>query len=182
MNSGIVSMRYARALLAYAIKHKAEDAIYANMLQLSATVEHVRTLILTLQNPILSFSEKLDLICSAANACREFRNFASLIIKHGREELLDYIAHGYIALYRKQKNIVAARVTTAVPLNDAMRDKIAKSIARARNATVELENVTDSTIIGGFIYDADSLRYDASIKGKLQKIEKQMVKRNRRLI
>ncbi len=182
MNLGIVSMRYARALLAYATERKVEDAIYADMLQLSAVVGEVRELVLTLQNPVLTFAEKVDLLCSTVEESYEFRNFASLIIKHGREELLGYIAHGYITLYRKQKNIVAAKLTTPLPLGDAMREKIAAIIARACHATVELENVADSTIIGGFIYDADSLRYDASVKGKLQKIEKQMVKQNKRLI
>ena len=42
MNTGVVSMRYAKALLAYAKEQGAEDAIYRNMLQLMATLQQVK--------------------------------------------------------------------------------------------------------------------------------------------
>jgi F0F1-type ATP synthase delta subunit len=38
MNTGVVSMRYAKALFAYAKEQGVEDAIYRNMLQLMATL------------------------------------------------------------------------------------------------------------------------------------------------
>ena len=38
MNTGVISMRYAKALLAYAKEQGVEDAIYSNMLQLMLTL------------------------------------------------------------------------------------------------------------------------------------------------
>ena len=39
MNTGVVSMRYAKALLFYAKEQGVEDAIYGNMLQLLHTLQ-----------------------------------------------------------------------------------------------------------------------------------------------
>lgn len=182
MNNGIVAMRYARAILSYAMERKTEDAVYENMQRLAAVAGEVRDLIPALQNPALSLNAKVTLLCNAVDASPDFVKFATLVLKHEREELLHNIANCYIMCYRKAKNIVAAKITTAVELSDVLKEKISLMIAKRESAQVELENIVDSSIIGGFIYEVDFVRYDASIKGRLRKIEKQMVERNKRII
>ena len=48
--------------------------------------------------------------------------------------------------------------------------------------SVELNNVVDPSIIGGFILEADSKRLDASVGSQLREIRKQLVKQNRKLV
>ncbi len=183
MNAGIVSTRYAQALLEYAKECKCEDKIYVNMFQLIATISHVKEFVVVLQNPLLTRDEKVKLLCDAVDDSGEcFNKFASLIIKQGREELLIYIAYSYISLYRKEKNILAVKLTTAIPLSSDLENKIINTIEKDGYNEVELDNVVDSSIIGGFMMEADSKRLDASISGALKKIEKQIVDNNRRLV
>ncbi len=181
MNTGVVSMRYAKALFAYAKEQGAEDAIYKNMLQLVAALQQVKELAAVLAAPSLSKEERVSLLCSAVDNSPAYENFIRLVVDREREALLIFIAHCYVSLYRKEKNILAVRFTTAVPVNDAFCDRIAAEFAPA-GAMVELQNVVDEGVIGGFVYETESHRLDASIRRQLRDIETEYVKQNRKLV
>ena len=181
MNTGVVSMRYAKALFAYAKQQGAEDAIYRNMLQLMVTLQQVKELGNMLAAPTLSKEERARLLCSAVDSSPVYENFVRLVIDEEREPLLIFIAHCYVSLYRKEKNIVAVRFTTAEPASQALRDKVAAAFV-ADGATVELQNVVDEGIVGGFIYETETHRLDASIRRQLRDIETEFVKQNRKLV
>ena len=174
-------MRYAKALFAYAKQQGVEDAIYRNMLQLMATLQQVKELGNMLAAPTLSKDERVRLLCSAVDSSPVYENFVRLVIDEEREPLLIFIAHCYVSLYRKEKNIVAVRFTTAEPASQALRDKVAAAFV-ADGATVELQNVVDEGIVGGFIYETETHRLDASIRRQLRDIETEFVKHNRKLV
>ena len=181
MNTGVVSMRYAKALFAYAKQQGAEDAIYRNMLQLMVTLQQVKELGNMLAAPTLSKEERVRLLCSAVDSSAVYEDFMRLVVDEERESLLIFIAHCYVSLYRKEKNIVAVRFTTAEPASQALRDKVAAAFV-ADGATVELQNVVDEGIVGGFIYETETHRLDASIRRQLRDIETEFVKQNRKLV
>lgn len=52
MDIGIISMRYAKALLAYAREHKAERVVYKELKALSQSFETHPALKKTLDNPV----------------------------------------------------------------------------------------------------------------------------------
>ena len=181
MNIGVISMRYAKALLVYAMEQNAEDAIYKNMLQLRYTLQKVKHLPVVLQNPNLSHNERVALICDAVDSSPLFERFARLIVKEEREEILIFIAHAYIMLYRKEKKILAVKLTTAVPVDDAYNERITALFGEGYDS-VELNNIVDSSIVGGFLLEADSKRLDSSVMSRLREIRKQLVKQNRKLV
>ena len=174
-------MRYAKALFAYAKQQGAEDAIYCNMLQLMVTLQQGMELGNMLAAPTLSKEERVRLLCSAVDSSLVYENFVRLVIDEERESLLIFIAHCYVSLYRKEKNIVAVRFTTAEPASQALRDKVA-AVFVADGATVELQNVVDEGIVGGFVYETETHRLDASIRRQLRDIETEFVKQNRKLV
>ena len=181
MNTGVISMRYAKALFAYAKEQGAEDAIYMNMLQLMATLQRVKELGEVLNMPSLSKEERIGLLCSAVDSSPVYKDFIRLIVDAEREQLLIFISHCYVSLYRKAKNIVAARLTTAVPVNEALCNKISAAIL-PNSVTVEMQNVVDDGIIGGFIYETETYRFDASVKRQLRDIENKFIKQNKQLL
>lgn len=183
MNAGVVSMRYASALWEYAAGRGVEDEIYANMSQLMELLSNVKDFVVKLQNPTFDSKKKVSILCSAVNNPGEvYRNFASLVVKQEREDLLIYIAHSYITLYRKKKNIVAVKLTTAIPLDEQLTQKIVSLVKQEGYSSVELQNIVDDSIIGGFILEVDSQRLDATLSSALKKIEKQLVDDSRRLV
>jgi F-type H+-transporting ATPase subunit delta len=174
-------MRYAKALFAYAKEQGAEDAIYQNMLQLMATLLQVKTLPAMLAAPTLSKEERVKLLCSAVDSSPVYENFVRLVVAEEREPLLLFISHCYVSLYRTAKNIVAVRITTAEPLGEEFCDRVGAAFA-PEGATVELQNVVDEEGVGGFIYETETHRLDASIRRQLRDIETEFVKQNRKLV
>ena len=181
MNTGVVSMRYAKALFTYAKEQGAEDAIYDNMLQLMATLQQVKELVAMLNAPTLSKEERVKLLCSAVDSSPVYEDFIRLVVNAEREHLLIFISHCYVSLYRKAKDIVAVRFTTAQPADDALCDKVTAAIL-PDGVTVEMQNVVDKDIVGGFIYETETHRLDASIRRQLRDIENEFVKQNRKLV
>lgn len=174
-------MRYAKALFAYANELGAEDAIYANMLQLMHVLQNVRELTEVLAGPSLTNDERVMLLCSAVDSSPLYEDFIRLVVEKEREPLLIFIAHSYVSLYRKAKNILAVTLTTAVPIDDGLRAKVSAAVARG-DKVVELTERINPDIIGGFVCESDSHRFDASIKRQIRDVEKELIKQNRKLV
>ena len=104
MDIGIVSMRYAKALMEYAKSMGAEDTLYKEFCMLDRSFRKHPDLRMALENPILTIREKLTLICTAAvgdaPAGREFARFMTLVLKNRRENFLQYICLSFLDLYR----------------------------------------------------------------------------------
>lgn len=182
MNVGAISMRYARALLMFATEQGVEDAIYKYMSRLVHTLDYVKELPVLLRAPVLTAEERVRIICEAVDGDSVFEKFANLIVKEGREELLMFIAHCYMTLYRKAKGILAVSFTTAEPVSEEFIEKVKELIGQSSGAYVELENLVDPSVIDGFVYEANSVRVDASVRGELQNIRKKLVEQNRKLV
>ena len=182
MNTGVISARYAKALLCYAKESGAEESVYYNMRQLIHALNSVRELRAALRNPRLSLDERVGLLCAAVEPSVVFRDFAALVLGHGREDMLLFIAHAYIAQYRKDKGIYAAKFVTASPVSESFRQQVLEIIEERLHADVELECATDASLVGGFVIEANCVRLDSSVKGKLAGIRKSLVKQNRKLV
>ena len=174
-------MRYAKALFAYATEQGVEDAIYRSVLQLMDTMHQVKELAEVLNAPSLSKEERISLLCSAVEASPVYKDFIRLVVNEERESLLVFICHCYVSLYRKAKNIVPVRLTTALPVDEAVCEKVSAALSRD-GAVVEMQNIVDESIIGGFVYETGMHRLDASVRRQLRDIEAEFVEQNRKLV
>ncbi len=66
MDIGIISMRYAKALMEYAKETGTEELFYREFCMLSHSFERHSELRVALENPILTVREKFAVICTAA--------------------------------------------------------------------------------------------------------------------
>lgn len=183
MNTGVISIRYAKALYAYAKMRNMHVAVYENMRQLKDALRKIKELHLMLKDPALSMPAKVEIICSAVqDVSPVFKQFAELVVKNEREDMLLYIAYAYIGIYRKDNRVVAMKITTATPMPDSLLNKIENIIEARDNMNVEIRNVIDDSVIGGFVCEANSVRLDASVRCQLGEIRKKMVKSNKKIV
>ena len=152
MDIGVISVRYARALLKSATDAKIEQQVYAEMQQIAKSYIEVPQLRSTIDNPMLSKDKKEALLLTAAGKepSNLMKAFVQLVLKEDRESVMQFIANSYVTLYRQQKNVIRGRLIT--------------------NGTVEFESQVNPDIIGGFILEYDTYRMDASVKTKLNSI------------
>lgn len=178
MDLGVISVRYARALLKCATGLKLEDQVYKEMQTLSKSFFEVPELRFTIDNPMLSKDKKLKIVATACgdNICELTKKFVELVLNEDREKTLQFMAASYITLYRKQKNIIRGSLTTAAPVSQETEDKMRRMVESKTHGTVEFNTEVDPNIIGGFILEYDTYRMDASVKTKLSNILTQLKK------
>ena len=170
-------MRYAKALMAYAEERGAEERLYHELVTLAHSFRTVKGFCAVLDNPIVSVNEKFNLICTAADGdhkpSEEFIRFIRLVLKERRETYLQFMSLMYLDLYRKKKHIGVGKLITAVPVDKA---------TDILHAYMELETVVDPSIEGGFVFDINDYRLDASIATQLKKVKQQFIDKNRRIV
>lgn len=178
MDLGVISVRYARALLKCATGLKLEDQVYKEMQTLSKSFLEVPELRFTIDNPMLSKDKKLKIVATACgdNICELTKKFVELVLNEDREKTLQFMAASYITFYRKQKNIIRGSLTTAAPVSQETEDKMRRMVESKTHGTVEFNTEVDPNIIGGFILEYDTYRMDASVKTKLSNILTQLKK------
>ena len=176
MDIGVISVRYARALLKGSTELSVEDAVYQEMQTLAKSYIDVPDLRHTVDNPMIPRETKAELLKAAAGGSVSdiTSRLISLILVEGREKVMQFIANSYVTLYRQQKNIIRGKLTTAVAVSDATEQKMRKMVESNTNGTVEFETEVNPDIIGGFILEYDTYRMDASVKSQLNNILKKL--------
>jgi F-type H+-transporting ATPase subunit delta len=172
MDIGVISVRYARALLKSAIDQKLDDQVYHEMQLLAKSYIDVPQLRQTIDNPMIAKDKKQILLTTAAGplASQLTQSFIALVLKEDRENVIQFMANSYITLYRKQKNVIRGKLTTAARVSADTEQKMRQMVESKTHGTVEFETEVNPDIIGGFILEYDTYRMDASVKSKLNNI------------
>ena len=172
MDIGVISVRYARALLKSATDAQIEDAVYTEMQQLAKSYVEVPQLRFTIDNPMLSKDKKEVLLLTAVGKKPSAltKTFIQLVLKEDRESVMQFIANSYVKLYRQQTNVIRGRLITAAAVSAATEQKMRQMVESKTNGNVEFETEVNPDIIGGFILEYDTYRMDASVKSKLNSI------------
>ena len=178
MDIGVISVRYARALIKSAAGMKLEDQVYQEMQSLYKSYLDVPELRFTIDNPMLPKDKKQTLLITALGEkpSELSKKFVALVLREGRESTLQFMAASYITLYRKQKNIIRGKLTTATAVSPETEDKMRRMVEARSQGTVEFKTEVNPDIIGGFILEYDTYRMDASVRSKLNSILAQLKK------
>ncbi len=178
MDLGVISVRYARALLKSATDRKLEDAVYKEMLVLSQSFLQVPALRSTIDNPMLGKDKKEALLQTACggNVTELTLRFLQLVLKEDREGTLQFMAASYVTIYRQQKNVTRGKLVTAVAVSPETENKMKAMVESKTHGTVEFNTEVNPDIIGGFVLEYDTYRMDASVKTKLNTILNQLKK------
>jgi F-type H+-transporting ATPase subunit delta len=90
-----------------------------------------------------------------------------------REKNVELITQAYRRLdelVEQSDGVAKVTVTTAVPMDDALRAKVHAKAVELFRVTVLLEEKVDPKILGGIIIEGKGRRYDASVKERLATI------------
>ncbi|HUI33253.1 MAG: F0F1 ATP synthase subunit delta [Dysgonamonadaceae bacterium] len=184
MNKGLISVRYATALLQFAQDKNVEDEIYEQAKFLSSVFLKVSSLHAVLNSPMVPKSRKREIILTAAGEKTSdvFEKNIDMLLLNNREDCLQSIMLEYQEQYRKSKNILRGKLITAVEIDKPTTQSLIASIEGKVKGNLELEKIIDPKILGGFILEVDFYRWDASLMGQLNRIKKQYIERNRRIV
>ena len=174
MNDSRAALRYAKAILDFAVDKKAAAAVEKDMRSIATTISDSKELQGLLSSPVISAEVKkkaLTAIFTGTHAISQ--GTINLLIENKRISMLQEVAFKYIILNEKLKGQDVAYVTTAVPLTPELEKKVLQQVAQLTGNEVTLENKIDESIIGGFVLRVGDLQYDASIAHQLNSLKRE---------
>ena len=176
MSAQRLASRYAKSIMDLAREKGAVEEVYSDLQALKTNLSESRDLFLFLKSPIINPSKKSNVIDKLYKGkVNELTySFYDIVVRKRREMYLPEIADAFVGLYNKEKGVVKAKVITAIPMSDALSEKIKGVVIKGTGAkTVELESTVDESIIGGFILSYEDKLYDSSVVHKLQTLQKE---------
>jgi F-type H+-transporting ATPase subunit delta len=170
-----VATRYARALFDLALEQKILEQVHKDAELIFEICKTNRDFILFLRSPVIKETKKVTVLKNVfeKNIHELTLKFLLIITKNRREAIIQDIAEMFLEIYREHKNIIRASVTTAVPIDKEIRDRMIKIMEEQTKAHIELTELVDEEIIGGFIMNFDDKQYDASVLRQIKNLVKE---------
>jgi F-type H+-transporting ATPase subunit delta len=103
------------------------------------------------------------------------RNFLLLLVEKGRAAEIRGVVTEFDALVTAEDRVLDVELTTAVELSDAQFKRILKQIEEKSGRKVAATRSVEPGLIGGIILQAGSMRLDASVRGRLERLRHELV-------
>jgi F-type H+-transporting ATPase subunit delta len=142
----------------------------------AAAVHDVPELRAVLRNPQIDARTKASVLQDLLGDADELvRNFLLLTAEKGRIGEIEEIAREFERLVAREERRIAVELTTAYELSDEDADALIRQIEEASGRKVEATRHVDPSLIGGLVLQAGSLRLDASVRGRLNRLRRELV-------
>lgn len=100
-------------------------------------------------------------------------SFSRLVIENGRQGISLSIAAEYISIYKQHFRIFDITLRSAVPFKPEDKQRLLEKLQPVVRGTVNLEEETDPSLIGGFQVIYEDFVYDASVKRELERFRQE---------
>lgn len=174
-----LATRYAKSLIDLAVEQNSLEDTLADIKYLEMMCRTSNDFTNVLRSPIINAGKKQDIITAVVGDSLKplAQSFVKLLVVKGREENLPEIATAFIQQYKLMKNIKQVKVTTATPIKDELKKSILDKVSAAMpGAEIELTEVVNPDILGGFVLQAEDKLFDASIRRDLNDVKAQFKK------
>ncbi len=170
---------YARSLFEAAKDAGRVDRVHRELGEFVTAIAAVPELRNVLSNPELDAADKAGVLGEILGDADELtRNFVLLVSEKGRAGELEEIYRELDALVAADERRLTVELTTAFELSDDEAASILKKIEAASGRSVEATRKVDPSLIGGIVLQAGSLRVDASVQGRLNRLRHELVSKN----
>jgi F-type H+-transporting ATPase subunit delta len=170
---------YARALFDAAKDRDRLARVREDLADFVAMVEEVPELRALLRDPVLDPKEKADALDSVLGGIDELvRNFLLLVAEKNRTAQIEEIAREFDRLVAAEERRLKVDLTTAFELSDKEAKSIVGQIEKASGRQVDATRSVDPDLIGGLILQAGSMRVDASVRGRLNRLRHELATRS----
>ncbi len=166
-----IARPYAQAIFALA-QEKGDLAKWSEMLQFAAAVAADADMITLIDSPRYESEQIAQLFIEVCGdkLDDDGKNMIRVLASNDRLAVLPEVADLYEAERANVEGTVVAEVISAVKLNKAQQDNIAKALSKRLGREVTLECSIDETIVGGAVIRAGDVVIDGSVTGKLSKL------------
>lgn len=174
----LVARMYARALFEAAKDAGRLDVVHEELTDFVESTREVPELGALLAAPQLDPRAKVAALEDILGGADEIvRNVLLLLVEKGRAGELEEILGELDTLVAHEQRRLAVDLTTARTLSDEEADAIVRQIEQASGRGVDATRSVDPELIGGIVLQAGSLRVDASVRGRFERLRHALLTR-----
>lgn len=171
-----IGKEYGTALFALALEEGAEKQYGESLSIISDAFGEDAGFMLLLSSPGISIGERLSIIENTfgGKVPPNVLSFLQLLCEKGRMPALYSAIDEYKALLDAAEHVSEVKVTSAVPLSEAEKQKLTDKLETTYSCKVAADFVVDPSIIGGLIVEIGGKVIDGSLRRDLAKIKEVM--------
>jgi len=153
------------------------DQVLADMKYLLEVNNETRDFQLLLDSPIVKGDKKIAIFEELFGQFEEVStSFVKLITNNGRESYLPSIAEAFDAQVKEHRGIVPITIISAVPLANSTKEIILEKVEKGVNGKLEVTELIDSSLIGGFIVRMGDKQIDASVASQFNDLKQRLTR------
>ncbi|MEO8499297.1 MAG: ATP synthase F1 subunit delta [Vicinamibacteria bacterium] len=173
MNETKSARRYARAIIETATN---TQAVRDELMAVASTLESNPALRTALTNPGVPTANKKAIFAGVfSGLTAPLPRLFDMLIDGARMESLQEIVSRYRDEWNSRNNVHAAKVVSAVPLDDEASQSIRKAIETAVAGSVEMEVSVDPALVGGLKVEVDGYMFDGTVKARLKALRQHLL-------
>ncbi|MHB1653169.1 MAG: F0F1 ATP synthase subunit delta [Desulfitobacteriaceae bacterium] len=177
MLNGALARRYAQALFDIA-SETSLDPINKELGEVTRLIEEQEEVAQVLYHPHISLTEKKALMnrLLSGQVGNVVRHFLYLLIDRRRQNLLPLIEREFSRLADEARQIVEAKVASAVALTPGQAEKLKEQLGHMTGKTVRLVSELRPELIGGVLVQMGDRVMDGTIKHALERMRQELRK------
>ena len=172
----LVIKRYATALFDLAASEGTTQKYEEEVKVITRALHDEPDFMAVLNNHKVTMEDKISLIENvfADRVSNPIIGLMVLLVKKGRQSDLLGVLEAFLERVKAESGIVKAVITSAVPLKEAQLTALKEKLEASTESKIEIETIVDTSIIAGLVIKVGDKVVDASVKGEMQTLKKQL--------
>jgi F-type H+-transporting ATPase subunit delta len=168
---------YARSLLEVGKEHDKLDDLKEELDQFADAIDENRELQVFFFSPYFSSQEKKEGVDKVIeNGDEHFVRFLELLAERHRLPAIFRIRKEFDRLWAEENKQLPVTITSAVELDEDTVKDLGKRIEEQTGQTIDLTATVDPDLIGGLRMQVGNMVYDATIRGRLEKLRREVAR------
>lgn len=168
---------YAKAALASVANDAEASALLGDLERFELAMAKVPRIAAMAGNPAIPMDNKqsaVEEIAANLQLSSLARRLILLLTENYRLQHVGDVTAAVREQVRKRLGVVSAAVASAAPLDESQTARLQEVLQKALGKKVELEVTVEPELLGGFVAQVGSRRYDISLKGQLERMAEEM--------
>lgn len=177
--SPAAARRYAAAYIETAVQAQSLDSVEKDMADLRAMLDASKDLRTFVHSPLSSEAEQqaaMGAIAAKADFHALTRNFLATLIANRRLPMLNGILKAVQVEVARRRGEVEAQVQTATAISADQTKDLQAAISKALGTNVAMNVSVNKDLIGGLVVQVGSTLVDASVKNKIERLSRAMMR------
>jgi len=174
MRVTLLAKRYAQAVFDLAVENNILEEVAQDMILVKSVLDESRVLRKLMANPVIDYPKKIKVLDRIFDKKIQklTHKFLKLITRKGREMYITYISAAFDEIYKEYKNILPVKLTTAIAVDEKIKKEILDKLEQVTDMNLEVTEIVDKELIGGFKLNFEDYQYNNSVKKQLQRLAK----------